>query len=150
MRVLTQGIGILAAAFLVALPSVASAQSAGRPASSNWFDGYGRSASDRLLDLQAAEAERRAREGGYGPAESNTTVNGDVNNYTTNNGPQNTSTAYNSVNSNSTTTNASGTGIDIMVSTGQTSGTATQNADAKSLIGTATTTTTCGGNNSCN
>ncbi|MES2668507.1 MAG: hypothetical protein V4644_02375 [Patescibacteria group bacterium] len=114
-------------------PQPAAAQS-GRPAASTWFDSYGRGQGNRLIDLQAAEVQERARSGGYGPGISNTYIDGDVNTTNTYNGPVNSSTAYNSVNSNTVGVTNTGNGS-VTVTTGQTAGRTNQTATSGTFRG---------------
>ncbi len=134
---------LLAAGSLLALSGVAHAQSrGGRSAASTWNDSWAPpSENQQAIDLAIAEDQLRARRDGFGPAVSNTYVNGDVNSYTTNNGPTSSSTAYNSVQSSSTTTTMKGSGLSLTVSTGQTiDGNVDQDADARIGIGSVTNT----------
>jgi hypothetical protein len=90
---------------------------------------------DRSVDIQRAEAQKRARAGGYGPAEVNTTYNGEVTNNTeqTYNGTVSNSSATNAVNLNSFESrveNGSGQ-VGVTFTTGSTSYQATQNAAAQ-------------------
>lgn len=148
MRVLI--VAALAALALLLPETAAFAQSDGTPASSGWFDSYKRSDNQRAIDTRQAEDMQRVKDGGFGPSTSTTNVQGDLNQYVNNSGPQNTSTAYNSVNSSSTTVGVgdNSPGVLVTVDTGQTvTGDTTQNANADSNIGSATT--NCGGNGSC-
>ena len=131
--------GALALAAMMATSLPAAAQS--RPAASVWNDSYQRGETNRLIALQEAESQERARANGYGPGQNTTNVYGDVNSWTTNNGPVMSSTAYNSVNSNVVDVrNGSGT---VTVETDQTSGTADQSANAGTFVGRATTYASC-------
>jgi len=131
----------LGAGLLLFSAGAADAQSShGRSAASTWNDSWAPAdANQQAINLAIAEDQQRARHGGFGPATSNTYVNGDVNSYTTNNGPVTSSSAYNSVQSSQTTTTMKGSGLSLTVSTGQTmNGNATQDADARVGIGSVT------------
>lgn len=104
------------------------------PAPSFWNDAWGpRSSTQQSVDLYTAEAQLRARNGGYGPGQSTTNYNGTVNSYSTYNGPVSSSGATNIVNSNSTSSTVSGSSnVTLSVTTGQTSGSSTQGATSGS------------------
>jgi hypothetical protein len=139
--------GALAAGFLLAVAPAAHAQSAhGQSAASTWNDSWAaKNASQRALDLAQAEAMLQARSGGFGPANSSTTI-GTVNNTSTYNGPvtENTSGATNIGQNNSTTSTLTGSNLSLTISTGQTiTGGIRQGADAQVVSngGTATSST---------
>lgn len=119
----------LATALAVALPVSAE------PATAGWFDSYGKNANERAVALQAAIAQQQAREGGYGPGSSYTTINGDYNQYQTYNGSVTSSSASNSVNSNSTSVQVNGSNVVIDVATQQGSGNSSQGASSTSGTG---------------
>lgn len=144
MRFLTMVVA-LCAVMLGTVPSTASAQAA-RTAPSFWNDAYGpKSANDRQVDLNIAEAQLRARNNGYGPAQSITNI-GTANSTSNFNGPVTTtgSSATNVVNSNSTYANANGNGIQLSVSTGQSAGPTNQGAASQTTVGNGNTPTTTG------
>lgn len=94
-----------------------------------------RSASDRSVDVAAAEAQKRARQGGDGPASATVNYNGPVNNYTdqTYNGPSSSATSVNAVNwtTNSSSVNGNnGSQATIVYTTGSLSYSAQQGADS--------------------
>ena len=135
----------------LAYAPAASAQSAGQPAASGWFDGYRKSGSTRSLDLSAAGMQQTERAGGYGPGSSETNVYGDVNSWNTYEGPVQSATSYNSVNSASTSTwvGPCSSGVNISVSTGQSAGDTQQSANSGVHTGAVTTTKDCS-EGSCN
>ena len=97
-----------------------------------WNSPMGRPSPDQqIVDLAVAEAIQRSKQGGYGPAVSNTTI-GTVNTTTTYEGPveQNTSGSTNVVQSNSTSNTVTGSGNRITVTTGQTAGNSNQGASS--------------------
>ncbi len=120
-----------------------------RPAASAWWDTYGRGQTNEILRLQAAEAQRRARDGGYGPAQNSTTIEGDYNETNTYQGPVNNSTAYNCVNCSTTDIKVNGDGNTVGVTTGQHSNNANQDADSDILVGRITTRYGCGSVGQC-
>lgn len=133
MRYIKGGVLLLAA---VGAFSAAAANAQSRTAPSAWNDPYsGRTENQQAIDLAIAEAQRREREGGYGPSSSTTNI-GTYTSNTTNNGPVSTSGSTNIVNSNSTSSTVTGsTGITLTVTTGQTAGPSTQGATSAVVTG---------------
>lgn len=88
---------------------------------------------ERSVDLDVAEAQQRARRGGYGPAQINTTYNGDVTTNNEYNAPVSNSSATTATNLNSfsSTVQQEGSGsATVHFQTGNTAYNTTQNATA--------------------
>lgn len=121
------------ASFLAGAPAYAGPSTA----SGFWNDPYHRTTDQQALDLATAEAQLRARSGGYGPGLSTTNYNGTVNSYSTYNGTVMSSGSTNVVNSNSTSVSTSNSsGLNLSIVTGQTSGSANQQAGSQANTGT--------------
>lgn len=133
MRYLKGGVLLLA---VVGAFSATAASAQSRTAPSAWNDPYsGRTENQQAIDLAIAEAQQRARDGGYGPANSTTNIDKFVENNTYN-GAVSTSGSTNIVNSNSTSSTVTGsTGVTLTVSTGQTAGPSTQGATSAVVSG---------------
>jgi hypothetical protein len=91
-------------------PGIALAQ---QNPSSTWNDSATfRDPYERSADLDRARAQQQARQGGFGPANSNTVYNGDVTNngYSTYNGPVTNNDSTNAVNLSSYSSSVSQSG----------------------------------------
>lgn len=138
MRSIKGGFALLAVLSALCAPA-AYAQS--RTAPSAWNDPYaGRTENQQAIDLAIAEAQRREREGGYGPSTSTTNI-GTYTSNSTYNGAVSTSGSTNIVNSNSTSSTVTGSsGVTLTVSTGQTAGPSNQGATSAVVSGNGNTT----------
>jgi hypothetical protein len=127
----------LGAALLLSLALASTAQAQQTP-SSTWNDSLTwRGPIDRSVDIQRAEAQKRARSGGYGPAEVNTTYEGDVTFNSANeyngNVSNNTATTATNLNSFQSTVRQDGSNsATITFTTGSTAHNTSQNATATS------------------
>lgn len=141
----------LGLALLLSLGTAGAAQAQESP-TSTWNDSVTwRDPIDRSVDLSRAEAQKRARNGGYGPGQVVTTYNGDVtyneanefNGSVTNNSAT-TATNLNSFQS-TVRQDGSGNGASVVFTTGNTAYNTSQNAtatNAQSSSGSASNTTT--------
>lgn len=125
----------LAALLSLGLSGAAHAQ---QSPTSTWNDSVTfRTGIDRSVDIQRAEAQKRARSGGYGPAEVNTTYEGDVTFNSANeyngNVSNNTATTATNLNSMESTIRQDGANsATITFTTGSTAYNTSQNATATS------------------
>lgn len=129
MRLFLIGLAI-AGGLVLGMPAFAAGPTT---ASGFWNDPYHRSVDQQALDLSVAEAQLRARNDGYGASSSTTNI-GTYNSTSNYNGTttQNTSGSTNIVNSNSTSvSSANSSGLDLTIVTGQTSGSANQQAGSQ-------------------
>ena len=132
-------------------PEIALAQ---QSPTSTWNDSATfRDPYERTADLDRARAQQQARQGGFGPANSNTVYNGDVTNngYSTYNGPVTSNNATNAVNlnsfSNSVSQNGSGSSS-VTFTTGSAAYSTNQNATSTSAnTGTGPASTSIGSSN---
>lgn len=128
MRLLLIGLAA-GAGLIMGTPALAGPQTA----SGFWNDPYHRTVDQQALDLAIAEAQLRARNDGYGAGLSTTNI-GTYNSTSNYNGEttQNSSGATNVVNSNSTSVStSSSSGLNLSIVTGQTSGSASQQAGSQ-------------------
>ena len=139
MRLKLVLVGFLLAAF-------AENAYAGEPAASSIYDVWAKpDANERMVALEAAQAQERARANGYGPGVSNTYIAGDYNQNQTYNGPVVSATTINSGQTNTTSVSTSGSSnVVVSVANSQTADTITQTGTSGADIGTSTSTTTNG------